>query len=80
MNDGCNGMVKQIICIKWGMKFGLEFVNWLYVMVVRNIMLLFWLYCFIDDGVGLYFDIVVWFLLEFEYQVLQCIKGKWLKF
>ena len=25
MNDGRNGTVKQIICIKWGAKFGPEF-------------------------------------------------------
>ena len=27
MDDGRNGSVKQIICIKWGAKFGPEYVN-----------------------------------------------------
>ena len=53
MDDGRNGTVKQIICIKWGQKFGPEFVNRLHGMISRNITPPFRLYCFTDDGAGL---------------------------
>ena len=59
MNDGRNGTVKQIICIKWGTKFGPEFVNGLHGMISRNITPPFRLYCFTDDGAGLHPDIAI---------------------
>ncbi len=46
MNDGRNGTVKQIICIKWGAKFGPEFVNRLHGMIARHITPPFRLFCF----------------------------------
>src|SRR5690606_19314760 len=76
MNDGRNGTVKQIICIKWGTKFGPEFVNRLYGMVARNITPPFRLYCFTDDGSGLHPDIAVRPLPEFEYQAPGTTQGK----
>ena len=79
MNDGRNGTVKQIICIKWGTKFGPEFVNRLHGMVARNITPPFKLYCFTDDGTGLHPDIGVRPLPEFEYQAPVNTKGKWPK-
>ena len=79
MNDGRNGTVKQIICIKWGTKFGPEFVNRLHGMVARNITPPFRLYCFTDDGAGLHPDIAVRPLPEFEYQAPVNTRGKWPK-
>ena len=79
MNDGRNGTVKQIICIKWGTKFGPEFVNRLHAMVARNITPPFRLYCFTDDGGGLHPDIAVRPLPEFDYQAPVNTRGKWPK-
>lgn len=46
-------MKKQIICIRWGEKYGVDYVNRLYGMVARNITPPFDFYCFTDrpDGV-----------------------------
>ena len=79
MNDGRNGTVKQIICIKWGTKFGPEFVNRLHGMIARNITPPFRLYCFTDDGAGLHPDIAVRPLPEFDYQAPVNTRGKWPK-
>ena len=79
MNDGRNGTVKQIICIKWGTKFGPEFVNRLHGMIARNITPPFRLFCFTDDGSGLHPDIAVRALPEFEYLAPVNTKGKWPK-
>lgn len=79
MNDGRNGTVKQIICIKWGDKFGPEFVNRLYAMIGRNITPPFKLYCFTDDGSGLHPDIGIRPLPEFAYTAPVNTKGKWPK-
>ncbi len=43
----------NIICMKWGTKYGSEFVNKLYGMVARNITLPFQFYCFTDDSNGI---------------------------
>ncbi|HWL55039.1 MAG TPA: glycosyl transferase [Paracoccus sp. (in: a-proteobacteria)] len=79
MNDGRNGTVKQIICIKWGTKFGPEYVNRLHGMIARNITPPFRLYCFTDDGTGLHPDIAIRPLPEFEYTAPVNTRGKWPK-
>lgn len=79
MNDGRNGSVKQIICIKWGTKFGPEYVNRLHAMVARNITPPFRLFCFTDDGTGLHPDIAVRPLPVFDYQAPVRTLGKWPK-
>lgn len=79
MNDGRNGTVKQIICIKWGTKFGPEYVNRLHGMIARNITPPFRLYCFTDDGTGLHPDIAVRPLPEFAYEAPVNTRGKWPK-
>ncbi|MDS9468440.1 glycosyl transferase [Paracoccus sp. MBLB3053] len=79
MNDGRNGTVKQIICIKWGAKFGPEYVNRLHGMIARNITPPFRLFCFTDDGTGLHPDIAIRPLPEFDYQAPVNTRGKWPK-
>lgn len=43
----------NIICMKWGTKYGAEYVNTLFNMVSRNITLPFQLTCFTDDASGI---------------------------
>lgn len=79
MSDGRNGSVKQIICIKWGDKFGAEYVNRLHGMISRNITPPFRLFCFTDNGTGLHPDIAVRPLPEFDYKAPERTRGKWPK-
>lgn len=79
LNDGRNGTVKQIICIKWGTQFGPEYVNRLHGMISRNITPPFRLYCFTDKSEGLHPDIAVRPLPEFAYKAPERTKGKWPK-
>ena len=44
-----NNNIKQIICIKWGTKYGADYANKLYGMVSRNITPPFRFVCFTDD-------------------------------
>jgi len=46
-------MKKQVICIRWGKKYGVDYVNHLYAMVGRNITPPFDFYCITDDSDGL---------------------------
>ncbi len=46
-------MEKNIICIKWGNKFGPEYVNRLYKAVDKNMTQPYRFVCFTDDGNGL---------------------------
>ena len=71
--------IKQIICIKWGTKFGPEYVNRLYGMIARNITPPFRLFCFTDDGTGLHPDIAIRPLPVFEYEAPVNTRGKWPK-
>lgn len=71
--------VKQIICIKWGTKFGPEYANRLHAMIGRNITPPFRLFCFTDDGAGLHPDIAVRPLPKFDYKAPVNTPGKWPK-
>lgn len=44
--------MNNVICIKWGPKYGPEYVNTLYSMVMRNLSLPFRFVCFTDDPAG----------------------------
>jgi hypothetical protein len=79
MTDQTTDSVKQIICIKWGTKFGPEYVNRLHAMIARNITPPFRLFCFTDDGAGLHPDIAVRPLPVFEYEAPVKTRGKWPK-
>ena len=45
-----SGAIKQIICIKWGTKFGPDYVNRLRGMIARNITPPFRLVCFSEQA------------------------------
>ncbi|UTO05539.1 glycosyltransferase [Moraxella sp. FZLJ2107] len=47
-----------IICMKWGTKYGPEYVNRLYNMVARNITLPFTMVCLTDDSTGIRDEVV----------------------
>lgn len=79
MSNGRDGSVKQVICIKWGTKFGPEYVNRLHAMVARNLTPPFRLYCFTDDGAGLHPDVSVRPLPDFDYVPPVNTWGKWPK-
>ena len=44
---------KNVICIKWGTKFGAEYVNRLYRMVEKNLTIPHRFVCFTDNSEGL---------------------------
>ena len=46
-------MDRNVICIKWGNKFGPEYVNKLYKMVERNLTLPHRFVCFTDNAEGI---------------------------
>lgn len=46
-------MLKQVICINWGTKYGPRYINRLYGMVARNITPPFTFTCFCDDPAGI---------------------------
>lgn len=47
-----------IICMKWGTKYGPEYVNRLYNMVARNLTLPFTFACLTDDSSGIRDEVV----------------------
>ena len=71
--------VKQLICIKWGTKYGPEYVNRLRGMIERNITPPFRLVCFTDNGAGLHPDIIVRPLPRLDYEAPRNTRGKWPK-
>ena len=46
-------MSVNIICMKWGNKYGPDYVNKLYNMVSRNLTRDFRFICFTEDGTGI---------------------------
>ena len=48
-----NKMKRNVICIKWGTKFGADYVNRLYKMVERNLTLPHRFVCFTDKPEGI---------------------------
>ena len=45
--------MRNVICIKWGDKFGASYVNRLYKMVDKNMTKPYRFVCFTDNGSGL---------------------------
>ena len=50
----------NIICMKWGDKYGADFVNKLYAMVQRNITIPFQFVCFTENAEGIDPDVVIY--------------------
>lgn len=72
-------MQKQIICIKWGTKYGAEYVNRLYGMVTRNITPPFRFVCFTDSCDGLIEGIETHPLPPLDFELPVTRKGIWPK-
>ncbi|MFW5452327.1 hypothetical protein [Thioalkalivibrio sulfidiphilus] len=45
--------MKTVLCIKWGTRYGPDYVNRIYAMVARNITPPFQIVCFTDDAQGI---------------------------
>src|SRR6478609_12058116 len=76
----CQGAdMKQVICVKWGDKFGPEYVNRLYGMLSRNITGPFRLVCLTDDARGLRREIDAYPLPELGCELPKRSMGKWRK-
>lgn len=69
--------LKQIICIKWGKKFGADYVNKLYGMVSRNITPPFRFVCFTDDTVGIRPQVECEPLPAIDYDIPVGTSGQW---
>lgn len=72
-------MIKQLICINWGTKYGPRFINRLYGMVSRNITPPFSFTCFTDNASGVRPEVRCEPLPELDFVMPQKTKGKWPK-
>ncbi len=71
--------MKLVLCIKWGTKYGPDYVNRLQRMLARHLTPPFQLVCFTDDGSGLDASIRVLPLPELGCEEPQRTRGKWRK-
>jgi len=70
-------MKKQIICIRWGEKYGVDYANRLYGMVSRNITPPFDFYCITDSFVGLRPEIKAIPLPDLDCEMPKVRQGIW---
>ena len=62
-------MLKQVICINWGTKYGADYINRLYGMVARHITPPFTLTCFTDSTQGIRSEVIVAPLPELNFDL-----------
>ncbi|WP_201556114.1 glycosyl transferase [Psychrobacter sp. 72-O-c] len=74
-----NKNIKQIICIKWGTKYGADYANKLYGMVSRNITPPFRFVCFTDDKTDVRSEIECQELPPLDITMPTNTLGKWPK-
>lgn len=74
-----NENIKQIICIKWGTKYGADYANKLYGMVSRNITPPFRFICFTDDTTDVRSEIECQELPPLDITMPTNTMGKWPK-
>ncbi|MEL5877983.1 glycosyl transferase [Cereibacter sphaeroides] len=72
-------MLKQVICINWGTKYGPRFINRLYAMVARNITPPFSFTCFTDNEQGIRPEVDCQPLPPLDFVMPKNTKGKWPK-
>lgn len=70
-------MIKQVICINWGTKYGAPFINRLYGMVARNITPPFRFTCFTDSTAGIRPEVDCQPLPELDFVMPVNTKGIW---
>jgi hypothetical protein len=68
---------KQVICIRWGRKYGPDYVNRLYGMVARHLTPPFTFHCITDDGTGLRPEVGVIPLPELGFTLGGIKHGIW---
>lgn len=74
-----NENIKQIICIKWGTKYGADYANKLYGMVSRNITPPFRFVCFTDDTTDVRSEVECQELPPLDITMPTNTMGKWPK-
>lgn len=72
-------MIKQVICINWGTKYGAPFINRLYGMVARNITPPFSFTCFTDNREGIRPEVRCEDLPPSDIEMPKRTKGIWPK-
>lgn len=72
-------MIKQVICINWGSKYGAEYVNRLYGMVARHVTPPFTFTCFTDNSDGFRSEVRAEPLPELNFELPVTKKGIWPK-
>jgi hypothetical protein len=72
-------MVKQVVCVKWGKKYGPEYVNRLYAMVARHLSPPFRFVCLADSREGLRPEVEFFELPELGCPHPVGTLGKWRK-
>lgn len=71
--------MKQVMCIKWGTRYGPEYVNRIYAMVERNITPPFQVICLTDDAKGIRSDVICRDLPDLGCPRPTNAPGKWPK-
>lgn len=72
-------MIKQVICINWGTRYGAPFINRLYASVARNITPPFTFTCFTDSREGIRDEVLCEDLPEIGVEMPKTIRGIWPK-
>jgi len=57
MDSSASSTQRYVICMKWGTKYGPEYVNRLHAMVKRHLTLDFQMVCLTDDATGIHPDV-----------------------
>lgn len=70
---------KLILCMKWGSRYGPQYVNNLYSMVRRNITGPFRLICFTDDSEKIDQEVEIFPIPELGVEIPPGVPGKWPK-
>ena len=71
--------MKTVLCFKWGVKYGPEYVNRLYAMVARQLTPPFQLHCFTDDRKGIRSEVVCHDLPSLGCEYPKNVPGMWRK-
>lgn len=71
--------MKTVLCIKWGTRYGPEYVNRIHAMVARNITPPFQIVCFTDDAQGIRKEVRCFDLPELGCPPPTNAPGKWPK-
>jgi len=77
--DRLQSVNRQVLCFKWGTKYGPEYVNRLFGMIDRNLQDAFTLHCFTDDKSGIRSEVVCHELPDLNCDLPTGVPGMWRK-